>query len=114
MDFTERLKTLRKQANLTQKEMAEIIGISQPAYGDWERGVKKPSHENLIKIAKFYGVTTDYLLEGKNDNDDVDSSTVDAVFRMASDGLTEYEKSLFRKDIIDYINERKKLFEEDR
>ena len=112
MDFTERLKTLRKQANLTQKETAEMIGISQPAYGDWERGVKKPSHENLIKIAKFYGVTTDYLLEGKKD--DVDSSTVDAVFRMASDGLTEDEKSLFRKDIIDYINERKKLFEEDR
>ena len=112
MDFTERLKTLRKQANLTQKEMAEKMGISQPAYGDWERGVKKPSHENLIKIAKFYGVTTDYLLEGKKD--DVDSSTVDAIFRMASDGLTEDEKSLFRKDIIDYINERKKLFEEDR
>ncbi len=112
MDFTERLKTLRKQANLTQKEMAEKMGISQPAYGDWERGVKKPSHENLIKIAKCYGVTTDYLLEGKKD--DVDSSTVDAIFRMASDGLTEDEKSLFRKDIIDYINERKKLFEEDR
>ena len=76
------------------------------------RTTKRASQEKLSKIAKFYGVTTDYLLEGKKD--DVDSSTVDAIFRMASDGLTEDEKSLFRKDIIDYINERKKLFEEDR
>ncbi|WP_235280964.1 helix-turn-helix domain-containing protein, partial [Streptococcus alactolyticus] len=38
--FCGTLKNIEKQANLTQKEIAEKIGISQPAYGDWERGTK--------------------------------------------------------------------------
>ena len=112
MTLPYRLKELRQQKNLTQAKLADSLGITQQSYARWENGKVTPTPEKLSKIAKFYGVTTDYLLEGKKD--DVDSSTVDAIFRMASDGLTEDEKSLFRKDIIDYINERKKLFEEDR
>ena len=112
MTLPYRLKELRQQKNLTQAKVADSLGITQKSYPRWENGKVTPTPEKLSKIAKFYGVTTDYLLEGKKD--DVDSSTVDAIFRMASDGLTEDEKSLFRKDIIDYINERKKLFEEDR
>ena len=112
MTLPYRLKELRQQKNLTQAKVADSLGITQQSYARWENGKVTPAPEKLSKIAKFYGVTTDYLLEGKKD--DVDSSTVDAIFRMASDGLTEDEKSLFRKDIIDYINERKKLFEEDR
>lgn len=112
MTLPYRLKELRQQKNLTQAKVADSLGITQQSYARWENGKVTPTPEKLSKIAKFYGVTTDYLLEGKKD--DVDSSTVDAIFRMASDGLTEDEKSLFRKDIIDYINERKKLFEEDR
>ena len=111
MTLPYRLKELRQQKNLTQAKVADSLGITQQSYARWENGKVTPTPEKLSKIAKFYGVTTDYLLEGKKD--DVDSSTVDAIFRMASDGLTEDEKSLFRKDIIDYINERKKLFEED-
>lgn len=112
MTLPYRLKKLRQQKNLTQAKVADSLGITQQSYARWENGKVTPTPEKLSKIAKFYGVTTDYLLEGKKD--DVDSSTVDAIFRMASDGLTEDEKSLFRKDIIDYINERKKIFEEDR
>ncbi|MDG3214080.1 helix-turn-helix transcriptional regulator [Streptococcus suis] len=112
MTLPYRLKELRKQRNLTQKQVATSLSITQQSYARWENGKVMPNPDKLSDLAKFYGVTTDYLLEGKKD--DVDSSTVDAIFRMASDGLTEDEKSLFRKDIIDYINERKKLFEEDR
>ena len=112
MTLPYRLKELRQQKNLTQARVADSLSITQQSYARWENGKVTPTPEKLSKIAKFYGVTTDYLLEGKKD--DVDSSTVDAIFRMASDGLTEDEKSLFRKDIIDYINERKKIFEEDR
>ena len=112
MTLPYRLKELRQQKNLTQAKVADSLGITQQSYARWENRKVTPTPEKLSKIANFYGVTTDYLLEGKKD--DVDSSTVDAIFRMASDGLTEDEKSLFRKDIIDYINERKKLFEEDR
>ncbi|HFU3701636.1 helix-turn-helix domain-containing protein [Streptococcus agalactiae] len=112
MEFVERLKTLRKQARLTQAQVAEKLNISQQGYGDWERGVKKPTQENLIKIAKFYGVTTDYLLEGQKD--DIDLSNVEVLFRMTSDGLTEEEKVIFRDELIEFMKERKKLFDEDK
>lgn len=40
MEFSERLKDLRRQAGLTQVDVAEKLGISQPAYASWECGVK--------------------------------------------------------------------------
>lgn len=49
MIFSERLKTLRKEKKLTQKELAEQIGISQKSYSHWETGKNEPSLENLIK-----------------------------------------------------------------
>lgn len=43
MEFSERLKDLRRQAGLTQVDVAKKLGISQPTYASWERGVKKPT-----------------------------------------------------------------------
>ena len=113
MKFTERLKILRKQANLTQKELAEKIGISQPAYGDWERGVKKPTQDNLVKIAKIFNVSLDSLLDNEVEPKD-ELANVELLFRMTSDGLTEEEKAIFREELIEFMKERKKAFEEKR
>ncbi|HEM3598272.1 TPA: helix-turn-helix transcriptional regulator [Streptococcus suis] len=110
MKFTERLKTLRKQANLTQKELAEKIGISQPAYGDWERGVKKPTQDNLVKIAKIFNVSLDSLLGNEVEQED-ELANVELLFRMTSDGLTEEEKTVFRNELIEFMKERKRAFE---
>lgn len=65
--FTERLKQLRKQANLTQKEISEKLGISQPQYARTENGGRAPSKETLELLSSFFGVSIDYLL-GKTDN----------------------------------------------
>ena len=64
--FSERLKTLRKEAKLTQIEMAKQFGTSQPSYQAWESGKRNPNGESLKKIADFFNVSTDYLL-GKTD-----------------------------------------------
>ena len=56
----EKLKARRKELKLTQKEIAEQLGISFQAYSAWERGVKEPSQEkvtqleNILKVAKGY------------------------------------------------------------
>ncbi len=56
----EKLKARRKELKLTQKEIAEQLGISFQAYSAWERGIKKPSQEkvaqleNVLKVAKGY------------------------------------------------------------
>lgn len=60
--FTDRLKTLRKEKKLTQKELAEQIGIKQNSYSDWETGKNEPSLENIIKLAKILDTTADELL----------------------------------------------------
>ncbi|HFH8667463.1 TPA: helix-turn-helix domain-containing protein [Streptococcus agalactiae] len=64
--FSERLKSLRKEAKLTQKDIASQFGFSQPAYQQWESGKKKPSAETLEKFASFFNVSTDYLLGNTN------------------------------------------------
>ena len=111
MEFSERLKNLRKQAHLTQVEVAEKLGISQQAYASWERGVKKPTQENLVKISQILKVSIDYLV-GNSDKDlkDDEFDNVEILFRMNSDGLTEEEKWIFKKELIEFMEERKKLF----
>ena len=58
----EQLQALRKQRGLTQGDISEIIGVKLSTYQKYERDVIFPPYETLIKIADFYGVTTDYLL----------------------------------------------------
>lgn len=112
MEFSERLKNLRKQAHLTQTDVAEKLGISQQAYASWERGVKKPTQENLVKIAQILDVSIDYLV-GNSDKsvkeDELDN--VELLFRMNSKGLTEEEKEIFKKELIEFMEKRKKSFE---
>ncbi|MFD2924207.1 helix-turn-helix domain-containing protein [Halobacillus naozhouensis] len=62
-----RLISLRKSKNKTQQELADLLGISRPAYTAYERGNRNPDYETLSKLADYYGVTTDYLL-GRSDN----------------------------------------------
>lgn len=56
------LKQLREHRNLTKKQAAEGIGITERAYIAYEYGERDVSTELLSKLADFYGVTTDYLL----------------------------------------------------
>lgn len=113
MEFSERLKDLRKQAELTQVDVAEKLGISQPAYASWERGVKKPTQDNLVKIAKIFNVSLDSLLDNEVEQED-ELANVELLFRMTSDGLTEEEKAIFREELIEFMKERKKVFEQDK
>ncbi|EIQ81991.1 helix-turn-helix domain-containing protein [Streptococcus canis] len=62
MSFTNRLKENRKNKKLTQKELAEQLGIKQNTYSDWERGKTQPNLDNIIKLANILDTTTDELL----------------------------------------------------
>ena len=61
--FGERLRMLRdlKGAN-AQREIASAIGISASTFSYYESGMRMPNTEPLVKIAKFYDVSTDWLL----------------------------------------------------
>ena len=58
----ERLKLLRKQKGVTQKTVADAIGVTLSAYSNYEQGLREPNNQILINICKYYDVTSDYLL----------------------------------------------------
>lgn len=109
MEFSERLKKLRKDTGLTQVEVANKLGISQPAYASWERGIKKPTQDNLIKIAQILNVSVDYLVGNSQETlDELDN--IELLFRMNSKGLSEEEKEIFKKELIAFMEKRKQMF----
>lgn len=55
------LKFLRKEQKLTQKEVADNIGIAQQTYAGYESGKHEPSIEIAIRISNFYGLSLDYI-----------------------------------------------------
>jgi transcriptional regulator with XRE-family HTH domain len=61
-----RIKQLREEKGLLQKDIARIIGITDSAIGHYERGARFPDPETLRKLAEYFGVSVDYLL-GRTD-----------------------------------------------
>lgn len=59
---SERIKELRSENNLTQTELANATGISQNAIAQWENEKRTPNINAIIALAKFFEVSTDYLL----------------------------------------------------
>lgn len=113
MKFSERLKNLRKEVGLTQVDVAGKLGISQQAYASWERGIKRPTQENLVKIAQVLNVSVDYLVGNLEENSDK-LDNIELLFRMNSKGLTDEEKETFKKELIEFMEERKRAFKKER
>ena len=76
IETANRLLELRKQHNLSQEELAEKLGVSRQAVSKWERSEASPDTDNLIALAKIYGLSLDELVFGKSTNDE--SSTEEA------------------------------------
>lgn len=53
---------LRKNLNISQQTLAKAIGVTQKAIDFWEKGINEPKASYVLKLAKFFGVTCDYLL----------------------------------------------------
>lgn len=63
--FQETLIEQRKINKLTQREVANVLGITQPSYIRYENGKAEPSLENIVKLADLFDVSVDYLLGRK-------------------------------------------------
>lgn len=71
MGYYQRLKDLKEDADLTQKQVAEIIGVSINHYGKYERGETDLPLEKAIILANFYDVSLDYLAGRTNYKDGI-------------------------------------------
>lgn len=61
MDYTERIRNLREDADLNQTAIAKELSIAQTTYSDYEKGRVRIPVECLIQLAKFYNVSMDYI-----------------------------------------------------
>ena len=62
MEFSEKIKTIRKKNDLSQSDFGQQLGVTNRAVSKWEKGVAMPSTETLLEISKIFGVPLDYFL----------------------------------------------------
>ncbi|MDD6302912.1 MAG: helix-turn-helix transcriptional regulator [Bacillales bacterium] len=70
IEIANRLQKLRKEKGYTQEELADALGISRQAVSKWERAEASPDTDNLILLAKLYGVSLDDLLKVSEEAED--------------------------------------------
>ena len=61
--FTEKLRGLREDNDLTQAQVADVLGTSQTMYARYERGANEMPVRHLISLCRFYNVSADYFLD---------------------------------------------------
>lgn len=62
VNFGNRLKTLRIKKKLTQQQLADLLGLTKSVISAYENGLRYPAYDVLIKIARIFKVSTDFLL----------------------------------------------------
>lgn len=62
VEFGMRLRELRRARGITQKELADVLGLNKSVISAYETEIRMPSFDTLLHIAAFFHVTTDYLL----------------------------------------------------
>ena len=93
VDFGNTLKRLRRKNDMTQEQLSRRLGLTKSVISAYETGMRMPSYDVLIAIARIFKVTTDFLL-GVEQKQEVDFS-----------GLTEAEKAAIL-NLINAIQER--------
>ena len=78
VNMGQRLKSLRKQNRLTQRQVATRTGLAVSAISSYESGSRYPSYQTLVKLASMYHVTCDYLI-GMPGSRTIDVSGLDEV-----------------------------------
>lgn len=61
MTYNERIREIREDNQLTQQKVADLLNIGQRTYADYESGKTRIPVDNLMKLAKFYNVSMDYI-----------------------------------------------------
>ncbi len=66
MSISEKIYNLRKNKNMSQEELANVLKVSRQTISKWETGESTPDFDKIVPLCDFFGITTDELLKGDN------------------------------------------------
>lgn len=92
-DFCNKLRLLRKERNLTQKQLSDLLGLSINSYSQYELGNTEPKYDNLIKLADFFCVSVDYLVGNSKIKENSNATTK----KISSGDLSAEEIEMIKK-----------------
>ena len=109
--LSERLKSLRLEAKITQKEISDKLKISQPSYAQWEKGIRVPNIERLQELSKILNTSTDYLL-GNTDNknstkfeDDLEES-LNTARAFSGKPISDHDREVMREILTEMFKDK--------
>lgn len=77
------LKELRREKQLTQEQLAEILGVTNRSVSRWENGVNMPDFDLVIEIAQYYDVSIEEILDGERKSEMIDKKTEQMLLKVA-------------------------------
>lgn len=106
--FGERLSNLLKESNITQKELAMIIGINEATISRYINGEREPKPKTIANIATILNTSSDYLLgiEENETKDNIDYPYIKKIIARNVNNLTENEKKELITVILDHIGNK--------
>ena len=113
--IAERLKELRKEAGLTQKQVADTLQVAQNSYSNWEKGIRTPLNPTINKLAELFNVSSEYLkgnTDIRNPEEEIDLDDFEILYRNTSKGLSKKDKEQLEIDLKEFLIERQRLINE--
>lgn len=77
------IKELRKSKDLTQEQLAEVLGVSSRSISRWENGINMPDFDIVIQLANFFQITIEELLDGEKKEADMNNDKEDAMLKVS-------------------------------
>lgn len=105
----QRLKELREKKNMTQTQVGDLIGVSCVTIGRYESGEREPSNDKIIALAKYFGVSVDYLLGNDKQEGEPEWEPAEDKSSANRRALHEIIDKFSDEDIPDVINHLKAL-----
>lgn len=105
METGKRIAGLRKEYSLSQPQLADKMSVSQSTVAMWESGKRNVSNEDLLKMASFFNVSTDYLLGNTNNKrpmSPLENDDILTMYKIDTRGLTEDEIDDMREELEEY------------